>query len=63
MKLLLDPTRCHGYGLCQEAAASLIDLDEFGYAAVRSQEVEPAQLAAARDAVTRCPNDALRLGK
>ena len=34
MKLLLDSTRCQGYGLCQEAAADLIDLDEWGYAAV-----------------------------
>jgi ferredoxin len=63
MKLMLDPTRCQGYGLCQEVAAALIDLDEFGYAAVRSQDVQPADLPAARDAVARCPNAALRLGK
>ncbi|MBC3839397.1 ferredoxin [Streptacidiphilus sp. 4-A2] len=63
MKLLLDPTRCQGYGLCQEAAATLIDLDEFGYASVRSRELQPTDLAAASDAVGRCPNTALRLGK
>lgn len=60
MKLLLDSTRCQGYGLCQEPAPELIDLDEWGYAQVRSAEVPHADEGAAEAAVAACPNSALR---
>lgn len=63
MRLTLDPTRCQGYGLCHEAAPKLLDLDEWGYAALPGTEIDPADLASAREAVTRCPNAALRLEK
>ncbi|MFI6660577.1 ferredoxin [Streptomyces sp. NPDC050523] len=63
MKLLLDSTRCQGYGLCQEPAPELIDLDEWGYAQMRVADVpaEGQEIAAA--AVAVCPNSALRLVK
>ena len=32
MKLVLDSTACQGYGLCQQAAPDLVDLDDWGYA-------------------------------
>ncbi len=32
MKLVLDQTACQGYGLCQQAAPDLVDLDDWGYA-------------------------------
>ncbi|MDX2592661.1 MULTISPECIES: ferredoxin [Streptomyces] len=63
MKLLLDSTRCQGYGLCQEPAPELIDLDEWGYASTRTAEVPPADEEAAAAAVATCPNSALRLVK
>ncbi|MFE7271444.1 ferredoxin [Streptomyces sp. NPDC057623] len=63
MKLLLDSTRCQGYGLCQEPAPELIDLDEWGYAQVRVTDVAKGDEAAAEAAVAACPNSALRLGK
>ncbi|MFJ9870042.1 ferredoxin [Streptomyces sp. NPDC101165] len=63
MKLLLDSTRCQGYGLCQEPAPELIDLDEWGYAQVRAHEVPQGGGAAAGAAVAACPNSALRLVK
>ncbi|MFJ7071732.1 ferredoxin [Streptomyces sp. NPDC098781] len=63
MKLLLDSTRCQGYGLCQEPAPHLIDLDEWGYAQLRSAEVPPGGEEAAEAAVAACPNSALRLVK
>jgi ferredoxin len=63
MKLLLDPTRCQGYGLCQEPAPELIDLDEWGYAQVRATDVPHEAEEAARAAVAACPNSALRLVK
>ncbi|PWI43000.1 ferredoxin [Streptomyces sp. ICBB 8177] len=63
MKLLLDSTRCQGYGLCQEAAPALIDLDDWGYAAVPDTAVPPGEQSAARAAVEICPNHALRTAK
>ncbi|MFF5477602.1 ferredoxin [Streptomyces sp. NPDC012935] len=63
MKLLLDSTRCQGYGLCQEPAPELIDLDEWGYARMRATEVPLGDEAAAEAAVAACPNTALRLVK
>ncbi|MFB7510977.1 ferredoxin [Streptomyces broussonetiae] len=63
MKLLLDSTRCQGYGLCQEPAPELIDLDEWGYAQVLVGEVPADRADAAAAAVAACPNSALRLVK
>ncbi|MEU6083200.1 ferredoxin [Streptomyces sp. NPDC047108] len=63
MKLLLDSTRCQGYGLCQEPVPDLIELDEFGYANIVSRDVPPGDEDAARAAVEACPNSALRLEK
>ncbi|TLQ47665.1 ferredoxin [Streptomyces marianii] len=63
MKLFLDSTRCQGYGLCQEHAPGLIDLDEWGYASVLTTEVPPGSEDAARACADSCPNTALRLEK
>lgn len=62
MKLLLDSTRCQGYGLCQDPAPELIDLDEWGYARLRETTV-PDDDAEAAAAVAACPNSALKLVK
>lgn len=63
VKLLLDSTLCQGYGLCQEQAPELVELDEWGYAAVTVRTIAPDAEEAARRAVASCPNSALRLEK
>ncbi|OIJ65322.1 ferredoxin [Streptomyces mangrovisoli] len=63
MKLLLDSTRCQGYGLCHEPAPELIDLDDFGYARILAASVPPGGEDAAAAAVAACPNSALKLVK
>ncbi|OIK06369.1 ferredoxin [Streptomyces monashensis] len=63
MKLLLDSTRCQGYGLCREPAPELIDLDEWGYAQVLVSHVPAEGAGVAEEAVAACPNSALRLVK
>ncbi|MEU0368971.1 ferredoxin [Streptomyces sp. NPDC006283] len=63
MKLLLDSTRCQGYGLCQEHAPDRIELDEWGYASVVAADVPPGEESAARACADSCPNSALRLEK
>ncbi|MGW2201479.1 ferredoxin [Streptomyces sp. NPDC001774] len=63
MKLLLDSTLCQGYGLCQESAPDLVELDEWGYAKVVVLDVPsgPEAAARARACVESCPNSALRV--
>lgn len=61
MKLLLDSTRCQGYGLCQEHAPELIELDEWGYAKVIVFDVPPPSEETARACAESCPNSALRV--
>ena len=65
MRLLLDSTLCLGYGLCQEKAPDLVELDEWGYASVTAATVPDGgdYAAAAKAAVEACPNRALRLEK
>jgi ferredoxin len=63
MKLSVDSATCQAYGICQEEAPALVDLDEFGYSAVLGDgSVQPGQAEAARSAVVGCPAKALRLG-
>jgi len=64
MKLHVDATLCQGYGLCQEQAPTLLELDEWGYAALRTPQADlPADQRTAADAAVRiCPAKALRLG-
>jgi ferredoxin len=62
MKLVLDSTACDGYGMCQEVAPDLVDLDDWGYAgligdgSVRSDLADSAHRAAAV-----CPAQALKV--
>ncbi|MFJ3722999.1 ferredoxin [Streptomyces sp. NPDC090045] len=63
MKLLLDSTRCQGYGLCQEHSPGLVELDEWGYAKVIAVAVPSGTEEAARACAESCPNSALRVEK
>ncbi|WP_405804873.1 ferredoxin [Streptomyces sp. NBC_00210] len=63
MKLFLDSTRCQGYGLCQEHAPGLVELDEWGYATVVAVPVPDGGEDSARACAEACPNSALRLEK
>jgi ferredoxin len=61
MRILLDRPRCEGHGLCEEAAPSLLHLDDEGELVLDRDEVGPTDLAAANAAVRVCPVAALRL--
>ena len=54
MKLVLDQTACQGYGLCQEAAPDLVDLDDWGYAGLLGDGTVPATSRIARRRPSRC---------
>lgn len=63
MKILLDRPRCEGHGLCEEAAASLMHLNNDGELVLDVDQVEDGtpQAAAALAAVRVCPVAALSL--
>lgn len=63
MKLQLDSTLCQGYGLCHERAPELVGIDEWGYAHLIAATVPGTAADEAAEAVTSCPNAALRLVK
>jgi ferredoxin len=62
MRLAVDAAACQAYGLCADEAPDLLDLDDFGYSAVKGDgEVPVDREDAARAAVEICPVKALRL--
>jgi ferredoxin len=62
MKLAVDAAACQAYGLCEAEAPDLVDLDDFGYSAVKADgDVPPDLEDAAQAAVDMCPVKALRL--
>ena len=64
-RLVLDPTKCDGRGLCHDYAPDLIRLDEWGYPVLPGGSlaavVSGDDVAAARAAVGGCPALALHL--
>ena len=61
MRIVLDRPRCEGHGLCEEAAPSLMHLDDDGELVLDMPEVGDADLVVANAAVRVCPVAALRL--
>jgi len=62
MKLVLDSTACQGYGLCQQAAPDLVDLDDWGYAGLVGDGAVPGDRGDhAHEAAQVCPAKALRV--
>lgn len=61
MKLVVNPTRCDGRGLCAELLPWLVTLDDWGFPVVSDFEVDGPMLAEAAEAVRICPRLALRL--
>ena len=53
MKLVLDQTACQGYGLCQQVAPDLVDLDDWGYAGLIGDGAVPGALGHARTRPSR----------
>ncbi|WP_433368020.1 ferredoxin [Streptosporangium sp. CA-115845] len=62
IRIVLDQSRCEGYGFCAEAAPDLLELDDEGELTVLVEQVAPEAVDRAEAAVRVCPVAALRLG-
>ena len=60
-QIVVDPVACTGHGMCAELLPEWIELDDWGYPMIHSQDI-PADLREhAERAVKACPALALRL--
>lgn len=60
-RLLVDPIRCDGKGICAELFPERVSLDDWGFPIVDPAPLDRSQLRDARRAVQLCPVLALRL--
>jgi ferredoxin len=61
MKIVVDRAACEGHGLCEEAAPSLLHLDDGGVLVIDREDVPTGLAGPAGAAVRVCPVAALRL--
>jgi len=62
MKVHIDPVKCEGFGTCHDILPDVFLLDEWGYAYTeRDGEVPVGQEPLAREAVHKCPVNAISL--
>jgi ferredoxin len=63
VRLAVDAERCTGHGRCYTVAPDLLTYDDEGYVSIRGSAVEVPddQVAAARDAASSCPEQAIQL--
>lgn len=60
MKVRVDPTKCRGYGMCQELAGAQFVSDDWGLVQARGLEVSADQRPAVQRAIDACPFQAIR---
>jgi ferredoxin len=63
MRLAVDAERCTGHGRCYTVAPDLLTYDDEGYVSIRGSaiDVPDDQVAAAREAASSCPEQAIEL--
>jgi ferredoxin len=62
VKVKVDPTKCEGFGPCNETLPAVFLLDEWGYAYTEAEgEIPGGKEDAARQAVAGCPVHAITI--
>jgi ferredoxin len=61
VKAEIDLELCQGHGQCQEAAPSVFEVRDDGYAYLLADTIPVNAEAGVRDAASRCPTDAIRI--
>ncbi|MFV8754202.1 ferredoxin [Nannocystaceae bacterium ST9] len=63
MRVLVDRNLCEANGICERLAGAVFRLDERDRLHVRVEVLADEQLADVREAIRRCPKQALRLAE
>jgi ferredoxin len=63
MRIEVDRAACEGHARCHEVSPELFPLDELGYSAVESLNVEGADRELASRAAFECPERAIKLAE
>jgi ferredoxin len=60
MRIRIDEEECAGYGICEELAPELFEVDELGVAVLKLDgELPPEAEGRARQAIAECPMRAI----
>ncbi|MEQ0558219.1 ferredoxin [Amycolatopsis sp. NEAU-NG30] len=62
MKIAIDQDRCRGHGFCWTICPEVFDLNDDGYAEVRTEDVPAEFTDAVRSAANSCPERAIEVG-
>lgn len=61
MKIVVDRSRCQGYGMCESFSPEIFELDGDGELVLRTEEVPEGAEDDVQTAVMSCPTEALSL--
>ena len=61
MQVIIDLDKCCGHARCNAVDSEIFQLDESGYALHADIDIPPGAEGKARQAVTECPERAIRL--
>jgi ferredoxin len=61
MRITVDHDICSGHGRCAAVAPDVYTLDDAGFCAVTTLDVEPELAAAARTGANNCPERAITI--
>lgn len=59
MKIVIDRALCQGHGQCEETAPTLFRVDDDGVAVALKDAETADEITLAREAIRRCPADAI----
>jgi ferredoxin len=61
MRIVVDRTRCTGIGMCESLAPRVFEVNDEGELELKADTAPADLLADVEEAVSCCPNEALRL--
>jgi ferredoxin len=61
MRIVVNPVRCVGHGICAELFPEWITLDDWGYPIIDPRPIPDQHMAHAKRTVAACPTLALAL--
>jgi len=59
MRVDIDKSKCQGHALCAIASEDFFELDDLGYIATASGEIDSSSVGAAQEGAGACPEQAI----